>query len=178
MQALPTRHPTRHRPLILAAIVLATMAGQSQAATATANLGVTATIVASCTVTASQAVAFGAYAPSGANSTTPLDATGRVTSVCTTGTTGYITLGQGSFANAASTDAAPMRQMSFGGSRLAYQLYLDAGRAAVWANTTNTGASIVGNGMTKDTSVYGQIAAGQSAMAGNYTDMVVVTITY
>jgi len=67
-----------------AVVALAIGCVNAHAATATANLDVTATISANCTISTS-AVAFGTYDPISANNSTPLDATGSG-QVCFSGT--------------------------------------------------------------------------------------------
>ena len=54
-----------------------------QAATATANLSVTATVVGQCTVTAPTTLAFGNYDPVTANASTDLDAQTNISVACT-----------------------------------------------------------------------------------------------
>ncbi|EJM95686.1 spore coat protein U domain-containing protein, partial [Herbaspirillum sp. YR522] len=63
----------------IAAIVLATSAPQSFAATATGSLTISANVVAACTVVGS-AIAFGAYTQAVVNQT------GGITVLCTNGT--------------------------------------------------------------------------------------------
>ncbi len=71
--------------------------GQATAATQTANLAVSATVSATCSISTT-ALAFGAYDPVSANSTTPLDGTGTVVVTCTSGAPAAVTLGQGALA--------------------------------------------------------------------------------
>ena len=147
------------------------------AATATSNLSVTATVVASCTIT-TNAVAFGAYDPLVANKTANLDSTGTVTVTCTNGSISTITLGQGANATAGSTDVAPLRQMAATTNRLSYQLYTDAARLVVWGNTVGAGVARTGSGVADPLTVYGNVTAGQNVPAGSYSDTVVATVTF
>ncbi len=105
---------------------------------ATANLEVTASIGAVCSISASAgALAFGTYNPIGVNA---LTAIGSVSTTCTSGLdSGYITLSQGNNPVAESTDAAPARQMASGSNRLAYHLYSTSANTGVWGNTMDTG---------------------------------------
>jgi len=90
-----------------------------------------------------------------------------------------LTLGQGSHANTGSSDAAPLRRLQDSGSNvLTYSLYQDSGRNTVWGNTALTGVSHTGTGSATSVTVYGQIAAGQNVPAGNYSDVVVATVTF
>src|SRR5207253_8284243 len=83
------------------------------AAVSTANLNVTASVGASCTIT-TLPVAFGAYDPVGANLSAPLNGTGTVTVSCTRGAAATVDLGNGSNFGSAS------RRMSSGGDFLGY----------------------------------------------------------
>lgn len=150
----------------------------SHAGTATSNLSVTATVSANCTISTAP-VAFGAYDPVSANATTALNGSGTITVTCTSGSTGTITLGQGSNPAGGSTDAAPARQMKDAGTDvLAYALYQDSGRTTVWGNTAGTGVADVGTGAVQNVTVYGAVAAGQNVPAGSYSDTVLATVTF
>ena len=159
--------------LPMAALALAGTSGF--AATATTNLGVSATVSANCTLTAT-AVGFGSYDPVSANASTDLVASGAVNANCTNGATATILLGQGLHAATGSTDAAPLRQMISGGNQLSYQLYSDANHTTVWDNST--GVSYSGQGTQTSVSVYGKVTAGQNVPSGNYADTVVATISF
>lgn len=156
-------------------------ASSSFADTETENLLVSASVTATCSIETSP-VDFGAYDPTSA---TDLDGTGTVTVLCTNGTSGYVTLGEGANADAASTPEAPVRQMAggVGGTDLlGYQLYSDAGRSTVWGNTGTTGENHVGDGTSTALTVYGRIPAGQNVSAGAdataYTDTVLATVEF
>jgi spore coat protein U-like protein len=156
-------------------------AGSSIAATDTDNLIVSASVTATCTI-ATTPVAFGAYDPT---SVSDLTATGAVTVLCTNGTAGYITLGEGANPNVASTPAVPLRQMAGGAAaagRLGYLLYSEATRTAVWGNTGTTGLAHPGDGTSTALTVYGTIPAAQNVLAGSggtaYADTVVATVTF
>ncbi len=131
-------------------------------------------------------VAFGAYDPL---LSTNDDSTGSITVTCTYIAPGGVTVvnytvvlstgGNGSFAP---------RRMSAGASRLDYNLYRDAARTQVWGNATG-GTSIisgtirvgpgVGNGTRSNThTVYGRIPALQDADTGNFTDSILLTLTF
>ena len=150
----------------------------TRAGTATSNLSVTATVSANCTISTAP-VAFGAYDPVSANASSALDGTGTITVTCTTGSTGTITLGQGSNPATGSTDAAPLRQMKDAGTDvLAYTLYQDSGRTTAWGNTAGTGVAQVGTGAVQNVTVYGAVAAAQNVPAGSYSDTVLATVTF
>jgi spore coat protein U-like protein len=171
------------RALNLALAAILAVAGSafvvdSYAGTATADLDVSATISANCTISTT-ALAFGAYDPIVAHATAALEATGTVTTTCTNGSAATVTLGQGANADVGSTDAAPQRRMSDGGTNyLSYDLFSDAGRTAIFGNTDETGKDETGTGGEVNTTVYGRVTAGQNMPAGNYTDTVVATVTF
>jgi spore coat protein U-like protein len=165
------------RGLLGAAFAGMLFAGQADAATATANLSVTATVSASCSIS-TNILAFGGYDPVGAHAAAPLDATGGVVVTCTNGAATTVTLGQGAHANTGSTDAAPLRRMVSGVNFLSYALYQDAAHTTLWGNTSGTGVGHTGSGTATTVSVYGRIAAGQNVASGSYSDTVVATVTF
>ncbi len=153
-------------------------ASSADAATATSNLSVTASVSANCTISTAP-VAFGAYDPVSANASTALAGTGTVNVTCTNGASTTVTLGQGSNANTGSTDAAPARRLKDGGTNyLTYELYQDTGHTTVWGNTAGTGVANTGTGGQTSITVYGTVDAGQNVPAGNYSDTVVATVTF
>lgn len=137
-----------------------------------------------CTVTTT-AVAFGIYDPF---SPTDHDAAGNVNVACTVPlligilVTYNVKLDKGSYSSTLST-----RQMDNGnGNRLDYNLYTNSSRSTIWGDDTEGYASrTISKGLLSlisfndDLPVYGRIPAGQtSAAAGNYSDSVLVTVTY
>ena len=144
------------------------IASTVQAGTATANLGVSASVAATCTITTS-AVAFGTYTGS------QVDATGSVTAKCITGTAWTIGLGTGTGPDATTSN----RKMSSGANTLGYSLYSDSTRATNWGNAigTDTVAGI-GTGASQNQTVYGRIPGGTVTATGNYSDTVVATINF
>jgi len=154
------------------------VSGQANAATATANLNVTATVSATCSISTT-ALAFGAYDPIGANNATPLDGTGAVIVTCTNGASAAVTLGQGANAAGGSTDAVPVRRMKdAAGVFLSYALYQDVAHTTTWGNTAGTSVAQTGSGTASSVTVYGRIAAGQNVASGAYSDTVVATVTF
>lgn len=168
----------RMLPLAGAVALALGFASSVDAATATSNLSVTASVAANCTISTT-AVAFGAYDPVSANASAPLNGTGSVSVTCTNGASTTVTLGQGSNADTGSTAAAPVRRMRDGGTNfLSYALYSDTGRTTTWGDTLGTGLAHTGTGTLTALTVYGQIPAGQNVPATNYSDTVVATITF
>ena len=144
------------------------------AATATANLTVSATVITNCTITTS-ALAFGSYDPVVANASANLDGAGAVSVACTKGAAPTIALGAGSNASGST------RRMSDGASHyLTYELYQDASRATVWSGSgsgllTTVAAPSKG---ARDFTVYGRISGNQDVPAGTYGDTVVATVNF
>ena len=137
-----------------------------------ANLSVSANVVNACTVSAGS-LDFGDYDPlSGSD----VDDSGSFDVRCTNGGQATIKLGEGAHPSAGSAPAAPLRNMDNSGNALSYQLYTDSGRTTVWENAT--GVSYTGDGTTDTQTVYGRIVAGQNAVAGSFSDTVVITVTY
>ena len=59
-----------------------------------------------------------------------------------------------------------------------YFLYSDSTRTTNWGNTSGTWVSATGTGVAQVMTVYGRIPANESALIGNYSDTVTVTITF
>jgi len=147
---------------------------RTSAATATANLGVSATVTNNCTIS-TVALAFGSYDPVVANASTNLDGTGTVVVACTKGSTATIGLGLGSNASGS------IRRMRDGGTNyLTYELYQDTGRSTVWGNS---GAALLSpvaapSKAARNFTVYGRVTSNQDVPAGSYTDTVVATVNF
>jgi spore coat protein U-like protein len=156
---------------------LAVLAAPAFAAT-TADVGISATVVASCSITALP-VAFGNY---DALSVTPNDATGSVDVTCSVGSLPKIWLGQGLNAGGGSTAAVPVRRMqkSATGNYLGYQLYQEALRTNVWGGTDGSSpAALPALGITGVTStIYGRVPINQTSTTGAYADTVVATVNF
>jgi spore coat protein U-like protein len=156
------------------ALVFAAFGAPASAATATANLGVTATVTNNCTISTA-ALAFGSYDPVVANASTNLDGTGTVSVACTKGTSATVGLGLGLNASGST------RRMTDGsGNYLTYELYQDSGHATVWGNA---GAGLLSpaaapSKATRNFTVYGQVASNQDVTAGAYSDTVVATVNF
>ena len=158
----------------LLAVFLALCAGTVDAATATGNLSVTATVSGTCTLTTSP-VAFGTYDPASGTDDT---ATGTVTVTCTSGTGYTVSLDAG--ANETTPNDITTRRMKANTSDyLPYKLYQDSGLTTEWGDT---GGAILtgqtGNGSAQAIDVYGVVVKNQYVAAGSYVDTVVVTVTY
>ena len=151
--------------LIAAAGLL--FANSAMAETATTTFNVTATVLNSCNVTATD-LAFGDYDPTAGN----VDSTSTITTTCTAGTNYSIALGQGQNTN---------RQMKHasGPELLDYELYQPEGYTIVWVDVG--GATVAQKSTTVvpvNYIVYGRVTGGQYVTAGAYSDEVLVTVTY
>ena len=165
--------------LAIVSAIMACSAGlstSSYAATTTATMTVTSSVLTACTMTTGD-LAFGTYDPS-----TQADVTGTatITSTCTLGGGATITLSQGVNAFTGSSDGVPLRQMADGANRLKYHLYADDDFLTVFGNTSGTGLNVAGTGSAVTTTVHGEIAGTENAgtPTGTYTDGVLVTLTY
>jgi spore coat protein U-like protein len=62
---------------------------------------------------------------------------------------------------------------------LNYAMFRNSARTLNWGNTVGTDTlSSTGNGSPLLSSVFGQLAAGQSVTPGAYSDTIIVTVTY
>jgi spore coat protein U-like protein len=140
------------------------------AATANSNFTVSASVSANCTISAG-ALAFGAYDPVVTNAAADLDQTSTITVACTKGSTGVVSLNNGS--NASGTT----RRMKSGTDFLTYEMYNDSGRTTVW-NATNTVSYTAASKATTGLTLYGRVPQGQDVPVGSYSDTVQATITF
>lgn len=166
----------------LSAVLLA-YAGLASAGSATANLSVTATVSANCTI-ATAPVAFGSAYDAVAG--TAVNATGSVSIACTKGSAPSVTLGLG--ANASGST----RRMSDGTTNyLTYELYQQPSTTVpgtacnytaptVWGTAgANVFTPSVSPGKAARTyNVCGQIPGNQDVQAAVYSDVVVATINF
>ncbi len=140
---------------------------------ATANFNVTATVISSCSLSATD-LAFGNYDPFAA-----LDKTGttNVTVTCSLLAPYTIALSQGT--NGGSVTTRKMLITGGGTDLLNYGLYRDAAHLLNWGETVGTDTLAgVGTGVAVNVPVYGVIPAGQNVSIGSYTDTITVTLNY
>ena len=146
----------------------------ASAASATANLAVSATVTNNCTISTTP-LNFGSYDPVVAHASANLDGTGAVVVACTKGTAPTIGLGAGSNASGG------LRRMTNGASAyLTYELYQETGRTTVW---TNTGAGLLSpvaapSKAARSFTVHGRVPSNQDVPAGSYSDTVVATVNF
>jgi spore coat protein U-like protein len=174
-----------HTSITLAlAAAFATLAPSAQAATSTANLGVSASVAANCTISTTP-VAFGAYDPVVANATSDLNGSGSVSVACTKGASG-LSVGLGNGLNFSAS-----RRMTNGTDFLAYGLFQPPNNtpgtactfpaSTAWGNTVGTNTLALTNATSKNSRTYnvcGTVSAGQDVAVGSYADTVVATINF
>jgi spore coat protein U-like protein len=164
----------------MAAIITGSFAAMqaSHAGTSTANVGISTTVIANCSVT-STAVGFGNYDPLAAGANT---ATGTVVLTCSQGATPSVALSMGA-------NASGSRRMADGsGNFLPYSIFkptANTANASCASASTAYDVTAPGFALTAapDTSartfnLCGSIAPGQSIPLGAYSDTVVATITF
>ena len=141
----------------------------SRAATATATMAVSATVLSTCLITAT-ALPFGNYTGVLTNVSTSVVVT------CTTGTTYNVGLDPGQ-ATGATTTTRKMKGTL--GGLLSYSLYQDSGHSTNWGNVVGTDTkSGTGSGVAQTLTVYGQVTANQYVAPDAYSDLITATITY
>lgn len=160
---------------LLIACALA-MAAAGASAQVTGNIAISAKVDPVCQVTATTAMAFGAYSPLSA---TAKDASGSVSVACSQGSMPKLNLDNGGQASGA------QRRMVASGSHLSYDIYKPASNApeaacdyqAAWdANgLTGTAAPSIA---ARRYNICGRLPAGQDVPQGNYADNIVVTVTF
>lgn len=138
----------------------------------TDSFDVTATVLASCDVTAGD-LAFGNYDPVAAAN---LDAETTLSVTCTNGTAYHVAMGLGS--GSGSTMAQRRMTKSGGSQTLGYVLYQDNQRSVLWGNTGTDRQAGTGDGTPDTFYVYGRVPMQQAAPAGSYSDTVVVTVSW
>ena len=168
----PLSRRTRISGAVLFAASLSLMApAVAIASTATSTMAVSATVVASCTISTTP-MAFGNY------NNALLTSTATVTATCSNTTPYNVGLNAGTASGATVTT----RGMFVSGTPavlLNYGLYSNSGRTTNWGMTVGTDTVTgTGSGAAQAITVYGQIPAGQLVAPGSYTDTITATITY
>jgi len=157
--------------LVLTAGIMALAPGLADATTTTANLGVTLTVGATCTLVGGT-IAFG----NASVLTSPIPANGTLTVNCSNTTPFTVGLDQGLHGGSVTT-----RQMlsPTTAALVNYSLTQDAGHATNWGNSVGAWVAGTGAGVVQTITVYG-LVAGQAtpAPAADYADTVTITLTY
>nr|WP_240775683.1 spore coat U domain-containing protein [Nissabacter sp. SGAir0207] len=106
--------------------------------------------------------------------------TGSVVLRCTPGTSVTLALGNGNNVTGSIASGRLLRNASTG-ETLLYQIYQDAGRTTVWGNGSNGGTvqAFSATGAVQEYKLYARLFASSTLpTAGNYSDSVLVTVTY
>ncbi|ADL55593.1 Csu type fimbrial protein [Gallionella capsiferriformans] len=124
-------------------------------------------------------VAYGAYTPA---SYAPLDGMGNISVACDAAQGQAIAYTI--VLNSGSSGAYGARKMGYVGYVINYNNYLDAARTKIWGDG-NAGSHIlsdsysgVGGLNVRNYTVYGRIFGNQAIPAGNYSDSIIVTLSY
>jgi spore coat protein U-like protein len=144
----------------------------------------TAWAVADCSVS-STGVAFGIYDPTTAAAT---DSTGNLTLVCTHVSGGGQRVNYSVALSAGNSGTFTQRWMRAGTSTLNYNLFDTAARARIWGDGS-AGTVVISDGFAVGPGqgnnrrevvypIYGRIPAQQAVATGNYSDTIVVTLTF
>jgi spore coat protein U-like protein len=155
------------------AACLALSVASAQAATATGDLTVSATVSGACSVDASSALAFGTFVLSaGIDITDGISTTFTVT--CTAGVNYSVVLNSGLHGV-----GGPQRKMASAGTPadlLNYDLWQNAGGTTAWDSSP---VAATGNGAAQIYNVFGSIPGSQGPLStDSYEDTVQVTVTY
>ena len=152
--------------------------------TTTEDMNVSADINASC-IMSSTDLDFGDYDATGVNVTADLTATATISTTCTSGTNGVITMSGGSHPLYCVSSKCYRRMANEGKtSFLMYNIYTNESYSfnSVWSDNPSATKEIVqvmGAGVSQNTTVYGEIPKNQKyAAAGSYTDTVNITLKY
>ncbi len=139
------------------------------AATATTTFQVTATVQATCLISATN-LAFGTYTG------VQVAQTSTISITCTNTTPYNVGLNAGT-APGATVSTRKMTGPS--AALLSYAMYQDAGHTINWGNTVGTDTVAgTGNGSAQTLTVYGLLTAGQYVTPGAYVDTITATVTY
>ena len=152
--------------------------------TTTADMNVSADINASC-IMSSTDLDFGDYDATSVNVTADLTATATISTTCTSGTNGVISMSGGShvlfcMSSKCHRQMANQDETSF----LRYNIYTNESLSwgSVWSDNTsatNEVVQVIGSGVSQNTTVYGEITKNQrNAAAGSYTDTITITLNY
>ena len=147
-------------------------ASGAQAASTSAPVQVTATVVTNCQITVSD-LAFGSYDPLGSNATQQLDGAAAVRVLCTRSASASIAI------DAGRSGSRTLQPVNAGAQQVAYQLYRDSNRTRAWS-TESDNVRLVSNSAREPQqfTVYARIPAGQQIPSGRYTDVVRATVYF
>jgi len=161
---------------ITALLICMVWMAPAQAAQVTSRLNVSATMVGSCTISAS-AMIFPAY-----DGSADVTTTSTITSNCTNGLAYMVHLDAGAHYIAAVRHVADVNTST---NFIAYQLYQGVS-AIAWGDAGNVGAamtpwaslSLMGTGLNQTSTVSGTLFGGANVPPGSYSDVINITVTY
>ena len=156
----------------ISAGVLLALSGGAQAAIVQDTFQVTATVVASCSVIATD-MNFGNF-----DGSIDLAATSTINVTCTDDHPYAVALNAGSAAGSTIAN----RLLTNGSDTLAYNLYKEVAHSNIWGDTGADDVNDVGTGLLTAVThtVYGElpIAGNENASTGLYSSTITVTVTY
>lgn len=147
-------------------------AGGSPGASVAFPFTASASVPNRCTIAAAGNLGFGTRPGLIAS---PIDHSSTLDFTCTRRTPWNVSLDNGRNA------AGGSRRMRLGTSNsyVRYELYRDPARSLRWGTTPGSDtASGTGTGAAQSLTVHGRVPGGQAVPAGNYSDVVTVTVTY
>ena len=155
--------------VVLGIFALSLAPAPAEASTVTTTFAVTATVVATCLVSATP-LAFGNY-------TGLVDPAASTVTVTCTNTTPY---NVGLSAGLATGATVANRSMTGPASALlGYGLFTNAGHSSNWGLTIGTDTVTgTGNGAAQPITVFGQIPASEFVAPGAYADTITATVTF
>ena len=152
--------------------------------TITEKMNVSADINASC-IMSNTNLNFGEYNAIGINATQDLTANATITTTCTSGATGVVSMSGGSYPLYCISSKCYRRMANKDKkSFLRYNIYTNESLSwgSVWSDNTsatNEVVQVIGSGVSQNTTVYGEITKNQrNAAAGSYTDTITITLNY
>jgi len=174
------------KTIALSAILISTanLNLPAYATSSTVNMDVKANITANCTMSNTD-LDFGVYDATGIHKSRDLLATATISTTCTSGTNGVISMSGGShvlfcMSSKCHRQMANQDETSF----LRYNIYTNESLSwgSVWSDNTsatNEVVQVIGSGVSQNTTVYGEITKNQrNAAAGSYTDTITITLNY
>jgi spore coat protein U-like protein len=148
---------------IILAVMVVSVPNMAAAATASGSLSVTATVVGSCRVTGTTAVAFGNYDPTDtANNDV---GQGSMTFRCTKGVAYMLWI-------------SGTRSMIVGTETLLFGLYTDGGRSSAFPSAAGSLSTTAASNAPVTTQIYGRINALQDVAAGSYSTTLTASVEY
>lgn len=134
------------------------------------TMNVTASVAARCTFGTATDLLFGNVP---GLLTVATDQTSLLRVTCTNRAPFQLGLDNGANASGA------QRRMGSAGQYVNYELYRDSARTQRWGNTLNSDTYAgTGSGSEQTVTVYGRVPPQAAAMAGTYSDLITVTVTY